>query len=334
MDSFSVVIPLYNKENYIRRAIDSILSQTVQNFEILVVDDCSTDDGVEIVRSYQDQDARIRLIRQETNRGVSAARNRGIAEAKFEWVAFLDADDEWKPDFLETIAVLQEKYPGCGAYATAYEYHFEDSNKVTFPSVKGLPQGWMGIIEDYFALAVSGSPIWTGAVTASRKALNEIGEFPEGISHGEDLYVWALIALNYSIAYENVSHAVYYQNIPNQLTKSISDFNGEALKMLIAQYEEKKIPGKIQDSFLDYLFRRTIIGARCLILFEYNGKDARKLLKLNPKEGLEFSERRQFLWLYLWSYIPHLFERFVGIKELIKDFARAHKRKNGELDQR
>lgn len=316
MDSFSVVIPLYNKENYIRRAIDSILSQTVQNFEILVVDDCSTDDGVEIVRSYQDQDARIRLIRQETNRGVSAARNRGIAEAKFEWVAFLDADDEWKPDFLETIAGLQEKYPGCGAYATAYEYHYKDSNKVTFPSVRGLPQGWVGLIEDYFALAVSGSPIWTGAVTASRQALNEIGGFPEGISRGEDTYTWVRLFLNHSIAYAYVSKAIYHQGISNQLTQSSSGLDIGALKLVMTLRTDNRVQDKYQDSFQKFGLRYIVLTARRLLLVDRNGKAAREILSFAP-QNLQRMDK-QIIWLYFWSYMPMEFRFFVYLKDRFK----------------
>ena len=92
----SVVIPLYNKEKYIKRAIESVLNQTFQKFEIIVVNDGSTDKSAEIVQNIKDP--RIRLINQK-NAGVSAARNRGIQEAKYEYIAFLDADDFWEKIF-------------------------------------------------------------------------------------------------------------------------------------------------------------------------------------------------------------------------------------------
>ena len=104
----SVVIPLYNKERYIARAIQSALGQTYGDFELIVVDDGSTDGSVDIVSQFAD--TRLRLINQ-ANAGVGAARNRGIKDAKYELITFLDADDEWMPDFLETVLELREEFP-------------------------------------------------------------------------------------------------------------------------------------------------------------------------------------------------------------------------------
>ncbi|MDA8106173.1 MAG: glycosyltransferase family A protein [Nitrospiraceae bacterium] len=110
-------MPLYNKEDEVDRAVRSVLNQTVSDFELVIVNDGSTDKGPQVVRAIEDQ--RIRIVDQ-TNQGVSAARNRGIEEASAELIAFLDADDEWMPDFLETIIDLKEKFPCCKVFATRY----------------------------------------------------------------------------------------------------------------------------------------------------------------------------------------------------------------------
>src|SRR5574344_1047459 len=115
----SVVIPLYNKERYIERALRSVLNQTFGDFEIVVVNDGSTDASVSVVEGIED--SRIRIINQK-NGGVSAARNRGIEESKYDIVAFLDADDVWKENHLSVIAELIDKYPACGVFATSYYF--------------------------------------------------------------------------------------------------------------------------------------------------------------------------------------------------------------------
>ena len=120
---FTVVIPLFNKERHIERAVRSVINQTFQDFEIIVVDDGSTDNSVEEVLKIKDN--RIKLIKQK-NGGVSSARNKGIDESRFEYIAFLDADDAWKPNFLESINGVIEQYPKAGAYCTSYDIKRED----------------------------------------------------------------------------------------------------------------------------------------------------------------------------------------------------------------
>lgn len=115
---FSIVIPLYNKASVVRRSVSSVLSQSFQDFEIVVVDDGSTDDGLSVVTSEFD-DPRIRVVAQ-SNAGPSAARNRGCDEARGDWVVFLDADDELLPNALEVFIVLQRKYAGFVAYCGGF----------------------------------------------------------------------------------------------------------------------------------------------------------------------------------------------------------------------
>jgi len=111
----SVVIPLYNKERHIARAIQSVLGQTHRDLELIVINDGSTDGSEKTAERYTDP--RIQLVHQ-ANAGVSAARNRGIAEARAELVAFLDAYDEWLPEHLAAINRPAKKQPECGAYCT------------------------------------------------------------------------------------------------------------------------------------------------------------------------------------------------------------------------
>jgi glycosyltransferase involved in cell wall biosynthesis len=115
MPQVSVIIPLYNKGKYIARALDSVYAQTFEYFEVIVVDDGSTDDGPDIVRKYDDP--RLRLI-QQANAGPGAARNRGVRESTGPWVAFLDADEEWLMDFLRISIEALEAHPQCPVSVT------------------------------------------------------------------------------------------------------------------------------------------------------------------------------------------------------------------------
>lgn len=203
----SIVIPLYNKELSIGYTLQTVLTQTYQDFEIIIVNDGSTDHSVEEVAKVTDP--RIRLIHQN-NAGVSAARNRGIEEAKGEYIAFLDADDEWKSDYLKTQYELTQKYPECKVFACNYEFK-DTQGKVTRTIIRKLSfKGEDGILSNYFEVAsCSHPPLWTSAVMAKKSAIQSINGFPVGIKSGEDLLTWARLACKYSIAYTQKSQAIY-----------------------------------------------------------------------------------------------------------------------------
>jgi glycosyltransferase involved in cell wall biosynthesis len=156
----SVVIPLFNKGQVIARTIDSVLNQTLPASEIVIINDGSIDNSAEIVAALARNNLRIKLHSQN-NLGASFARNRGVELAKFEHIAFLDADDEWKPDFLIHIQRLYNNFPDCGAYATAYEVVEENGSRY-FPPLIGVPPApWIGIIPNLFKMMQDGSPFYT-----------------------------------------------------------------------------------------------------------------------------------------------------------------------------
>ena len=238
MIPFSVIMPLYNKEDTVERALRSVLSQTVQDFEIIVVNDGSTDNGPMVVKAIGDP--RIRLIHQE-NQGVAAARNRGIAESRYELMAFLDADDEWLYNFLEIIRRMVILYPDCGLYATRYFLRFP-SKRLRSAIVRGLPINFEGILENYFQIAINSyPPVWTSAVCARKTALSKINGFPVGVKSGEDLLTWAKIAVINKIAYSSVCCSIYslstsdtYEAEPSRIPDN-NDVVGRDLDMLLKE---------------------------------------------------------------------------------------------------
>ncbi len=226
----SVVIPLYNKKSLVADTLRSVLAQTYTDYEVVVVDDGSTDGSAEVVRQFAGP--RIRLVSQ-ANAGVSAARNRGIEEARGEYVAFLDADDGWKPGCLAHLAHLAAKYPACAVVAHGYCYN--RGGKTVLPRITRLPfAGADGELTNYFEVAsYSDPPLWTSALMVRRDAIRAVGGFPVGVRSGEDLLAWARLAAGYRIAYGRESFAVYNQGFSNPRPPEDTDVVGEELEKLL-----------------------------------------------------------------------------------------------------
>lgn len=204
MPLVSVIIPLYNKGRFIARALDSVFAQTCRDYEIIVVDDGSTDNGPEIVRRYKDHS--LRLI-QQANAGPGAARNRGLKESSGGYIAYLDADDEWMPEFLEKSLSNIEKNPGC-ALSIVNSYMGKD--RILFTDMPGMNKN---VIEGMWRLPtqIKPSDMWTaifriqaGSTICRRELIIEYGGSYDG-SFAEDQYLWLQILLN---------HAVYYDMTP------------------------------------------------------------------------------------------------------------------------
>ena len=236
----TVVIPLYNNEKEISRAVESVLAQEFKPVSIIIVNDGSTDESPEMAAKYSD--SRIQIIHQN-NRGVSAARNAGIRSATSKYVAFLDADDEWMPQFLSEIHSLWKTFPSEAMYATRYIYQ-EQNGRRRLPII-ALPVEWKGIIPDYFAVAAySDPPVWSSAVVIRKDLLDAIGGFPEDIRVGEDLLTWAKIAAKHQVVYSMATQAVFYLRAPiagkPSRSPEIPDRVGLELSKLLPMFHDQK----------------------------------------------------------------------------------------------
>ncbi len=195
---FSVVIPLYNKEHYIEATIRSVLNQTCKDYEVIVVDDGSKDNSLALARKYEGE--RVRIIAQE-NQGVSVARNTGILNARGKYIAFLDADDEWRPEYLATIQSLTDKYSESAIFVTAYAVNM-GGGKVNYstrlePETGCLPSYWLTLAKGY-------DFVWTSATVMRRDTLVQAGLFKPGEKIGQDLDMWARVArINPKVAYSS-----------------------------------------------------------------------------------------------------------------------------------
>jgi glycosyltransferase involved in cell wall biosynthesis len=208
--TFSVIIPLYNKEAEIGRALRSVLAQTLPPAEIVVVDDGSGDGGPAVVESIMAQSAReIKLIRQP-NAGETAARNRGMAEANGTHFALLDADDEWRPGFLAAVATLIAEFPDAGLWCTGFEV--ARGGKLSL----GRTPTRRGVVEEFFEASMKGFVATASSSVISREVVNEVGGFPEGMRLGGDQYMWTKIALRRPIVFTPEPLAVVHASASNR----------------------------------------------------------------------------------------------------------------------
>lgn len=216
---FSVIIPLYNKAHTIERTLRSVFAQTYQKFEVIVINDGSTDGSEEIVEKIENQ--RIRLISQE-NLGVSAARNRGVQESKHEWIAFLDGDDEWMPNYLESVSTVVKTLEDVELILTGRYGQDYISNK----RIDVTPKQYYNKLEeiDFFQNPHVFAHI--SATTVKRETLvnsfDNWGKFIEGQKSNEDFTFLFRAALHVKVGYYGLPLAIYNGNVSNQATSTIS----------------------------------------------------------------------------------------------------------------
>lgn len=188
---FSVIIPLYNKEAEIARAIESVLNQDFRDWELLIVDDGSTDRSAEVVKPYT-RDSRVYYYHQE-NKGVSAARNLGARRARSKYICFLDADDAWASGVLGEFGSLIACWPGAAIYTVGTRFV-----KVTEQTYVGTDLNTRlerGPLNDFFvAYCQHGDIINSSSVCIERTLLLSVGGFPEGVTVGEDIFTWVRLA--------------------------------------------------------------------------------------------------------------------------------------------
>jgi glycosyltransferase involved in cell wall biosynthesis len=208
--AISVVIPLFNKERSVARCLQSVLAQTHPPAEIIIVNDGSTDGSVQVVKAIHD--SRL-VICDQPNAGVSAARNFGLARASHDFVALLDADDEWRPDYLEKMARLIRAFPDAGLF---YSAHIDFFSAVKQPTtvVLTLPPDFAGCV-DIFAFSTGEGPC--SSTTVLRKSLLEkTGLFDSRLRRGEDIDLWIRFALQAPVALFNAPLSVCYVDAENR----------------------------------------------------------------------------------------------------------------------
>lgn len=250
----SVVIPLYNKEKSIKDTVQSVLNQTYQDFELIIVNDGSNDDSLNVIQSIKDP--KIRIINKE-NAGVSSARNEGIQCAKNEYISFLDGDDIWSKDHLQILAnaIMTNDSDQIGGFGTT----FYKSKKKEF-DYNLVKESKPNLIKDYFTfMSTPKSRFNSSTLMVKKSKVIESGLFNENLKYGEDVELWYRLFKKFKLVYIDTITTIYFiaaenrsahYTMPlekrfhvfdyNYKTKSEKKYLDKLLALIIIDYSNQK----------------------------------------------------------------------------------------------
>jgi len=305
---FSIVIPVYNKADTIRMSIDSILKQTYKDFEIIVINDGSTDNINDAISIYDDK--RIRIINQ-MNAGVSSARNAGITNSKNSFICFLDADDIWQHNHLEILKNMINRYPQSGMYVTSHRVIKNDGSYIDSNQYLKNIEAEFIYTDDLFEilLNVKGTIIHTNSVCINKRAFDLAGLFEPGVKIGEDTDMWYRIAAYHSVVLSKKVTTEYHRQF-STATRSVT-----IIPRSIFEERENKL---LSDERINLSKRKNISilydkgRIRKCMLFWLNGekKEARKMISnVIHKEYF----KKKILKSKLMLLIPHRILLFLYI---------------------
>lgn len=241
MPFFTVIIPLFNKEEFIEATLKSVLNQTFTDFEILIVNDGSTDSSVEKIKKFIDP--RIRYFSKE-NEGASSARNYGIERALADHISFIDADDYWYPDFLAEMSGNIKKYPEQKVFSAAIE--IATANKI-FPAQYLITKTNDCEVVNYFSASCKETVLCTSCAVFNKSVFEEIGNFDTQIKSGQDTDLWIRIGLVYPIVFSWKILARYVYD-KNSLSKNKNYLD---TKMDFNKFKELEKTNPLLKKFLD-----------------------------------------------------------------------------------
>lgn len=303
---FSVIIPLYNKADTIIRTLLSVEQQTFKDFEVVVVDDGSSDNGLELVSGFNSTFKKI--IYKQENAGVSAARNAGAALSKGKYLAFLDADDEWLPEYLDEINRMISNNQSCEVFGTNYRGVGEsDIREVRYFSSKIRKIDYLSAWGYY-------SPIHTSSTVISKKAFFEVGQFVIGHKYYEDAELLFKLALRGRFCVSPQVLAVYHTDANVRATGKVVPYSDYAHWQYVESVLMKGPSPLVKIAYWDML-RRFVEN------FIHNRiNDSHTLFENFPNMVLSLGRRRTILsrrWnIFAWFIALFYKIRFVVIARL------------------
>jgi glycosyltransferase involved in cell wall biosynthesis len=320
---FSVIIPLYNKAPHLEKAIMSVLSQTYKEFEIIIVNDGSTDDSFKQLTlicyqlSNDDSESlnKIKIVEQD-NQGVSTARNNGVKIAKYDYIAFLDADDWWESTFLEEMKCLIEEFPDSGIFGSSY---FKVKNGISFAANIGVEKEFKKGLINYFKVysKTLWMPLSTGATIIPKAIFQSECGFKPQLKLGEDFDLWIRIVTKYSLAFINKPLSNYNQDVELANRAVGEKFYLPNEHMLFTDYGELNL-----NSDFRYLFERlALYGLLPYFLNRKNVINVDEILSKIEWKNHEFKYKFYYNFCPKWLVIYWFkFLKFASqIKQLLKN---------------
>lgn len=281
----SIVIPLHNKEKYVFKTLTSILSQDFPDFEVIIVDDGSTDSSLEIISEFKDD--RIKVISVD-NGGVSSARNLGIKQATYSWIALLDADDFWDRTYLKQSMKIVKRFPEIKIVATNY-YKVFSSKSIISHNFRD------GFVDNYFNFPC----ITSSSVIIKKDVFYSVGLFDTKLKYGEDQHLWFRIAAAFKIYY-NDSPLVYY-NMHDHLKGNALVGTRNLDSDLVSVIDDLEIYGKNWERFK---YNYVLKYLRPYYLFDHHLPQVNKLLSIIPLS-------RKINLLYIFYILPRGIVKFL-----------------------
>lgn len=297
---FSIIIPVYNKSEQLVRTLRTVFQQTCGEYEVIIVDDGSTDNSLSVIRAHFN-DSRLQVITQK-NQGVSAARNKGIEMAKYPFIAFLDADDLWHPQYLEVNKYVIELNPDISIWGSDYEWIYPDE-EINPISLAAMPLG--EAVNDYFGNALQQPIFWTSATIIRKTDLLQSGLFNPTLKVGEDYDVWFRVLLRFKGMHIPEKLAWYMRTSreqigPGKLVPLSNHLIGQALDIFAPVLKEEKVPGfnKFMNNFI----------LSDLILYYFDQQYHKEAVALYRKIKLKYRLGRARYMLYL---LPYRFAKYL-----------------------
>ncbi len=317
--TYSVVIPVFNKRPHVYRALESVLSQAGADYELIVIDDASTD-GSDSEISVFYHAIHVHLRRQTPGPGGYAARNLGVTQSSASWIAFLDADDKWEPEHLVQFDRLREQFPEAGVLATAYRDVAEDGGvrMNSYYRAQQSPQPHTLSLLDYLRSVRNGAlPYRTSGFAIRRDVFDSIGGFPEGRCRrggDNDLFLRSMVAT--TGAWSPEATVTYFRNAVNMNTRRFPPEPTSCIEPTVANLLSKEPSAEV---------RREL---KRVVIFERKNGIKRRIrsgtLRIRDLRGLYFAAEPVYaLYVFLAALTPGFLQRaavglFKGVRRFVQ----------------